>query len=273
MRVLVHCSCDNNIETRERLEHYKIPYAIINSDSLVYDVHNDEPFYLELVSVVKNRWFIEIAEYSKDELENASWLIMRSKCGKVSTADEKYTFRYDCQWNNDPEKFHHETQIREYILTKKICWKPKNNFYADECGNNSTIFCSEYAKQILSDNVTGIDFRAVLQKNSMEPRSDIYQLIFSHRIPHEALILPDDTNTITCNNCGKKQFWFTKPNNYSIKVKSSYLDSKADAYVSEDLFGQGFGYHLIFVSRKVYKTITDMKERNIVFQPVELIQE
>ena len=238
---------------------------------MAFDVYNDENYYTDLVSFAKNGLFIEFAEYSKEEIESASWLIMKSRCGKISTSNDNYTFKYDCPWEKDHERFDHQTQIREYIFDKKIVWKPKNNFYSDDSGDYSTIFCSEYARRIISENVNGIGFRNVLRKSTMKPRDDIFQLTFRDRLPHEALILPENIITITCKNCCKTQYRFTQANNFSIKVRSAYLERKTDAYITEDLFGEGFGYRLIIVSSKVYKVIADMKERNIVFIPIELV--
>jgi len=291
MRVKYHYSVDDSEERRRILEERGVKYSVLSElklstpgliykpssrRSLVFDIFSDNPFYKEIYEkvVLTDGHYLETfkIEYSRSELKSSEWLLMDSKCARVFTDDDNYTFEYSClmPFGDNDFRYNHKNQIREYVLKKKINWKPNNNFYSDY--DFSKIFCSEYAKRILAESIRGIGFKSVLSKKQ-EPYDWIYQLDFENTLPHEAVEYREGTVTQNCEICGRKQYIIPiKPENEIRFIRSSYLSGGTDAFVSEDVVGEGWGHHLIVVSQKVYKTVVeDMHERNLRFAPVKLV--
>lgn len=214
-------------------------------------------------------------QFDPRELENAEWFLMESRCGKIDSADDTYTFAYSCVKGVDVfgvEHYHHKRQIAPYCLRRTVKWNNKHNIYSDTNGGTHTFFCSSVAKEAFEQQLGGIEFVPVLSVKDKCPISDVYQICVLHHLPSEAVILPKGVTFEKCPYCGEKRIYFEHAGLDYISLKRGFLDKGIDIYETEDLFGWGFGYPLVVISRKMYLLLTEtLRERTLHFTPISAL--
>ena len=214
-------------------------------------------------------------QFDPRELENAEWFLMESRCGKIDSADDTYTFAYSCAKGVDVfgvEHYHHKRQIAPYCLRRTVKWNNKHNIYSDTNGGTHTFFCSSVAKEAFEQQLGGIEFVPVLSVKDKCPISDVYQICVLHHLPSEAVILPKGVTFEKCPYCGEKRIYFEHAGLDYIFLKKGFLDKEIDIYETEDLFGWGFGYPLVVISRKMYLLLTEtLRERTLHFTPISAL--
>ena len=200
---------------------------------------------------------------------------MESRCGKIDSADDTYTFAYSCAKGVDVfgvEHYHHKRQIAPYCLRRTVKWNNKHNIYSDTNGGTHTFFCSSVAKEAFEQQLGGIEFVPVLSVKDKCPISDVYQICALHHLPSEAVILPKGVTFEKCPYCGEKRIYFEHAGLDYISLKKGFLDKGIDIYETEDLFGWGFGYPLVVISRKMYLLLTEtLRERTLHFTPISAL--
>lgn len=206
------------------------------------------------------------------EMESAEWFLMESQCGKVDSADDEYTFAFSCTRGVDAfgvERYRHKRQIAPYCLRRSVKWDSRHNVYSDTSGGAHTFFCSTVAKERIEQELGGIRFIPVLEARSKLPMSEVHQLCALYRLPCEAIVLPKGVTFERCPCCGEKRVYFENTGLDYVCLKKEFLDSKSDIYETEGLFGWGFGYPLVIVSKKMYLLLTEtLKERTLRFTPI-----
>ena len=267
------------------LQHDKLEELLVSSNIQFKDSGNIRKFFLNVdaassVPIIKEAVFQKATilyswQFDPRELENAEWFLMESRCGKIDSADDTYTFAYSCAKGVDVfgvEHYHHKRQIAPYCLRRTVKWNNKHNIYSDTNGGTHTFFCSSVAKEAFEQQLGGIEFVPVLSVKDKFPISDVYQICVLHHLPSEAVILPQGVTFEKCPYCGEKRIYFEHAGLDYIFLKKGFLDKGIDIYKTEDLFGWGFGYPLVVISRKMYLLLTEtLRERTLHFTPISAL--
>lgn len=267
------------------LQHDKLEELLVSSNIQFKDSGNIRKFFLNVdaassVPIIKEAVFQKATilyswQFDPRELENAEWFLMESRCGKIDSADDTYTFAYSCAKGVDVfgvEHYHHKRQIAPYCLRRTVKWNNKHNIYSDTNGGTHTFFCSSVAKEAFEQQLGGIEFVPVLSVKDKCPISDVYQICVLHHLPSEAVILPKGVTFEKCPYCGEKRIYFEHAGLDYISLKRGFLDKGIDIYETEDLFGWGFGYPLVVISRKMYLLLTEaLRERTLHFTPISAL--
>lgn len=267
------------------LQHDKLEELLVSSNIQFKDSGNIRKFFLNVdaassVPIIKEAVFQKATilyswQFDPRELENAEWFLMESRCGKIDSADDTYTFAYSCAKGVDVfgvEHYHHKRQIAPYCLRRTVKWNNKHNIYSDTNGGTHTFFCSSVAKEAFEQQLGGIEFVPVLSVKDKCPISDVYQICVLHHLPSEAVILPKGVTFKKCPYCGEKRIYFEHAGLDYISLKRGFLDKGIDIYETEDLFGWGFGYPLVVISRKMYLLLTEtLRERTLHFTPISAL--
>lgn len=267
------------------LQHDKLEELLVSSNIQFKDSGNIRKFFLNVdaassVPIIKEAVFQKATilyswQFDPRELENAEWFLMESRCGKIDSADDTYTFAYSCAKGVDVfgvEHYHHKRQIAPYCLRRTVKWNNKHNIYSDTNGGTHTFFCSSVAKEAFEQQLGGIEFVPVLSVKDKCPISDVYQICVLHHIPSEAVILPKGVTFEKCPYCGEKRIYFEHAGLDYIFLKKGFMDKGIDIYETEDLFGWGFGYPLVVISRKMYLLLTEtLRERTLHFTPISAL--
>lgn len=267
------------------LQHDKLEELLVSSNIQFKDSGNIRKFFLNVdaassVPIIKESVFQKATilyswQFDPRELENAEWFLMESRCGKIDSADDTYTFAYSCAKGVDVfgvEHYHHKRQIAPYCLRRTVKWNNKHNIYSDTNGGTHTFFCSSVAKEAFEQQLGGIEFVPVLSVKDKCPISDVYQICVLHHLPSEAVILPKGVTFEKCPYCGEKRIYFEHAGLDYIFLKKGFLDKGIDIYETEDLFGWGFGYPLVVISRKMYLLLTEtLRERTLHFTPISAL--
>lgn len=267
------------------LQHDKLEELLVSSNIQFKDSGNIRKFFLNVdaassVPIIKEAVFQKATilhswQFDPRELENAEWFLMESRCGKIDSADDTYTFAYSCAKGVDVfgvEHYHHKRQIAPYCLRRTVKWNNKHNIYSDTNGGTHTFFCSSVAKEAFEQQLGGIEFVPVLSVKDKCPISDVYQICVLHHLPSEAVILPKGATFEKCPYCGEKRIYFEHAGLDYIFLKKGFLDKGIDIYETEDLFGWGFGYPLVVISRKMYLLLTEtLRERTLHFTPISAL--
>lgn len=267
------------------LQHDKLEELLVSSNIQFKDSGNIRKFFLNVdaassVPIIKEAVFQKATilyswQFDPRELENAEWFLMESRCGKIDSADDTYTFAYSCAKGVDVfgvEHYHHKRQIAPYCLRRTVKWNNKHNIYSDTNGGIHTFFCSSVAKEAFEQQLGGIEFVPVLSVKDKCPISDVYQICVLYHLPSEAVILPKGVTFEKCPYCGEKRIYFEHAGLDYISLKRGFLDKGIDIYETEDLFGWGFGYPLVVISRKMYLLLTEtLRERTLHFTPISAL--
>ena len=267
------------------LQHDKLEELLVSSNIQFKDSGNIRKFFLNVdaassVPIIKEAVFQKATilyswQFDPRELENAEWFLMESRCGKIDSADDTYTFAYSCAKGVDVfgvEHYHHKRQIAPYCLRRTVKWNNKHNIYSDTNGGTHTFFCSSVAKEAFEQQLGGIEFVPVLSVKDKCPISDVHQICVLHHLPSEAVILPKGVTFEKCPYCGEKRIYFEHAGLDYISLKRGFLDKGIDIYETEDLFGWGFGYPLVVISRKMYLLLTEtLRERTLHFTPISAL--
>lgn len=277
MKKEYHCSCSSkNTFLMEFLDREQIKY-VQGLNGFIFDFYSDHPKCDEIISLVKSdpetRFspsIIETAVFSKKEMENANWFFMQATRPLIETKKPEYTFTYYCRLPTDIPRYHHRTQVNPFVVKAMPKWKTKFNFASECCGDFSMIFCSDYAKEkITQSGIVGIDFSPVYNGNLTKIKEDIHQFKVDNILPADVFYFVGEHRIEPCPICGKTNYIFFKPMADNIRVVTDKIPNGIDVFKSETAFYEGWGEHLIIVSKKVYNLIAkDMKERQVRFTPI-----
>ena len=277
MKTKYHCSVSNkNIALIELLNREKIKYTDC-LDDIVFDICSDHPNFDVIFSLVKTvienelpPLIIETDIFSKEEMENANWFFMPATRQLIETRKDEYTFNYSCKLPSELPRYHHRIQVNPFVVKAMPKWKTKFNFASECCGDFSMIFCSDFAREkITQSDIVGIDFLPVYKGNLTELKEDIHQFKVDNILPADAFRFIGDHRIEPCPICGVPNYVLKDPMKDNIRVIPDKIPDGIDVFKSEMTVYEGWGEKLIIVSKKVYDLIAkDMKERQVRFTPI-----
>ena len=279
MRTNYHCVTIEKDELLiSLLESEKIKYGSFMDKGIVFDVYSDNPRFADIIERVNKSpkaHFVQWVEFSKQEMQAAEWYFMEPKRQIVDSLQTDYTFEFYCPYKKGPNdpfiRYHRSEQIRPFLINNKIPkWKPKFNFCSEAHGFFFYIFCSDEAREKLTQSdVVGVDFQPVLKGDKVTVRENIHQVVFPNILPTEAFDFIGEYHHSTCDLCGRNNYEFKIAMGDNIRIKKDKIPRGIDAFTSEMRVGEGYGDKLMVVSKKIYNlVIEEMKERNVRFTPI-----
>lgn len=282
MRIKHHYFYISKNELIRFLEKNKIAYEICdlpetNNKLCTFDLYEDQEFYWQF----KKRFFylskynsISTIEYSKEEIESAEWLSVRSMSTKVQWEYDEDAFRKTCSYKKLFVKnlyYRHSVQVDILSASKAIKWGTKQYFSGPNAADDF-LFCSEKAKELLNGRWEGLEFWLVRKYNSKKYIADLYQLIFKEYLPIEAISGGD---IIQCEGCGKKIMRFSE-GVHRVAIKKEYLNNPFKVYRTDDVLTEQLKdcttFSLNIVSREFYQYCeANQMNRGMIYEPVKLV--
>ncbi len=231
-----------------------VSFDVFEADNKYNDIVNFFSKYKPIIT--------KSSHYTKRELDDAKWLSVLCYWDKVDIPTEN---AYDSTFSIVCENCKAKKQIDYYKIGSSVKWQKHKNFCATSDGRWDTLFCSEYAKQVLDSNgIKGITFSPVLNYKTLEPISDIYQLCIDVvKDPFNLNIVPKPEINI-CDICGEIKY---KLSDYLavLSFDVDLVDHNVDIFVIPVNIA---GYCLVVVSNKLYKILKYvLKDSTLDFKP------
>ena len=191
MQILSILYCDNIPENKKDLDDFLIDYGFYigygKTEYIRFRISSDNENFERALELKNCRIGMTMYEFSKEELDSAKWLYLGCKCQKFDINEDIDTFEFEMCPKSE-NTYHYKRQINPYVLTSRVKWKPKNNFYS-AYGVGDDIFCSpEAVSQFKQNNIIGIDFGVVNRKDGTA-RDDIYQMLFTEKLIRETIYI------------------------------------------------------------------------------------
>lgn len=211
------------------------------------------------------------AVYTKNEMESAEWLTIRSKWRweypQPDSGNSGYkngiTYTGEC-----PECGAEAVQVGKFRVRRSPKWHEKAFLMINWV--HDVLFASEAAKNILeASGLKGFHFQDVLNTKGTAAIDDIYQLCVETMLPPGLVITNDTMEEVnTCPECGITKY---VPSGRGIIYKrDAFANVDADIVISDEIFGGGHSaIRLIIVSRRFYDTIISNKlDKQLDFEPI-----
>lgn len=254
------------------IDEQKIDYENTEFSFVILEILESNKFWPKINKylIAKNIRTITEGVYSKQEIEQAKWITMRSKlrwqypqpAGNDNYKNITYSKENYCNQCNTGL-----TQIDSFRVKKTPKWK--RNYFLMLNWIEDELFLSDNAKNILTNSgLRGFKFFDVV-KNDVTKLEDFNQLKVNE-ILSPGLI--DQENTIKethkCNKCGVVKYVTT---GRGLVYRESVFRNDVDIVNSFELFGLS-GVRTIFINQNFYKVIINNKmDKNIEFVPIKLI--
>ena len=258
------------------LDEQKIKYEHDASISLiVLEILESSKFWPAINKYLIENKMLPYTEgvYSKDEMEQAEWLTMRSKWRweyPQPAGDGGYQHITYSEKNYCDECGSGLVQTNSFRVKKTPKWSKKNflmlNWIDDE------LFVSNNAKKILSNSdLSGFEFIDVVKLEPDAILEDINQLKVNS-VLSPGLVDQDHTirETTKCKKCGVVKYAIT---GRGLVYKKKTFRNDVDIVNSFEVFGWGYAApRAIFVNQKFYQVIiSNGLDKNLEFEPIKLI--
>ena len=281
MRIKHHYFYEAKTRLVNFLRKNEIPYEISDLPEstkklCTFDLYEDQEFYWkfrkQFFFLSKYNSFKSI-EYSKQDIENAEWLTLRSMGTKVQWEYEDKAFRRECSYKRLFIKdlyYRHSEQIDILSASKEVKWGKKQYFSGPNAADD-LLFCSEKAKDLLDNRWEGLEFWPVKKYTSSKNISDLYQVVFSNSLPIEAI---SGGKPIQCVGCGKRIMRFAD-GIQKLEIRKEFLDPskvyRTDDVLNEQLKGcTTFSINLVPQEFYQYCEANQMN-RGMIFEPVKIV--
>jgi len=241
---------------------------------LVFTIYEDDRNWKKVASLMKRHGCSPITEcvYSKEELENAAWLSIRSKWRwsypqpedhfkSITYDDSKYCDRCGCGL----------IQKDSFNIKKSPSWGKRNflmlNWVEDELFINDKVF-----DLLKNSELKGFDLVDVNYSKNNNVVKNIKQIRVNKILDSGMIIQKDNIKkTIKCKKCGCGKFVLKGRGLYGKEKIFKEID--VDIIKSSEVFGDGYtGSRTIFISNNFYRFITDNGlDKDLSFEAVDLI--
>lgn len=255
----------------EFLNEQKIEYQEgANQFRVVFSIFSSSPkaeFYLEELKKMNIKENYITVEFTKKELSEADFLMMRPKRQSIDIENED-AFRYTCEWTSrlGEKVFQHEEQVKEAVVKKVPSMKKRNAFWCESTGF-SVIFADKRIRKLAEENsLSGVEFKNVFLKNGT-CSDDLFQMTSSNILKKEDIVWGYGEKIEKCPMCGKEQYVIDYV--WQLHLDFSKIEKQSDMYVTERIFGEGFAEPIYVISQKFYRLLVENKlDKNITFSPV-----
>ena len=209
--------------------------------------------------------------YTKEELQNAEWLYMRSQW-KFAYPQPERTFLSEGTTYSKccSECGSGSVQIGSFRIKNAPNWKKRA--FAELHWVGDELFISDSAKEVLCGNqISGISFSPVQDKSGSAVLPDISQLVIQNKLSKGLILDRDSIRTYeTCPSCGTTKSVLSGIG--MLCFQKNIFENQPDIVKTGDMFGtMHYASRLILVRQKVYNTIVRNKlDRGMIFEPVRL---
>lgn len=282
MRIMNKYSVDLSPKLLSLLDQNGIPYKLstnFNPPIISFHLYSDDIRKDEIEAQLTSRNLV-IPEliFSKSEYENATWFRFMPTKDKIPSCESPLTYSYFCKKADGTVDYDttHRHQIGYYRLSKTPRWQNEKCVLSAEGDYNYIWFTNDATRTFLERmDIRGFRFDPVLCERDGQPLADIYQIMFDHTMPEEAIAPGKEhgiRSVVTCDSCGEKRYYVC-PHTYQLCLYNKYLGDQ-DVYITQSTFGQGFGYHIVIVSKKFYRVIKENAlDKFFKIHPIKVISE
>lgn len=263
------------------LEKYCIPYELTNLQSTgdmlcTFDLYEDQEFYkkfrLRFPYIPKTDSIISV-EYTKEEIDKAEWLYVRSKSTKVQWEYDEGAFNQLCAYKRpfiNGVYYKHLEQVDFLSASKPVKWGNRQ-FFSGPNAADDILFCSKKAKELLKNTWQGLEFWPVKKYNTSKYIEDLYQVFFSQCLPIEAIGGGSQT---VCSTCGRKVMRLPE-GVHQLEISRQYLQNPSNVYrIGNVLIEQRKGQttsSVQIVSQEFYQFCEKNEmNRGMIYEPVKL---
>ena len=265
MRIKNQYSAESSPTLTLALEKHKIPYKTITTFDppiIKFSLYNDDSRRTEIETELSS-WNMIIPQlvFTKAEYENANWFRFMPKYDKVSPSDDEQTYSYFCKSTDGTVDYDstHKHQIDRFRLSKTPRWMGEMCILSAEGNYDHEWFTNDTTRQLMEGTeLSGFCFDSVLNVRDGEPLPNVYQIVFENTLPEDAILLGKEhgiNSIVPCESCGEKRYYVC-PQTYQLCLYDKYLGEQ-DVYMTQAVFGQGYGYHIIVGSKRFYHFVKD----------------
>ena len=207
-------------------------------------------------------------EYSKKELDDSLFLIMRPKLQNVEIINRDESLKSVC---SEIDKFnivrtYHVEQIDEF----KVKYSLKNTTYLYSIDTGfSYIFANQKFYELVNKHeIKGINFKHV-STNKEKVCSEFYQVESSNIIKFTDINTEKHCKVRECKICKKKSIVVDEL--FQLKLNLGKKELEEDFYMTEQIFGEGIPERYYIISQKLYKLLVEEHmDKNVAFIPIIL---
>jgi len=268
---------DDNADAIHLLDKFKIKYDK-EHNIVAFNIFESDDAFVTIERLLKshNITSIPTAVYTRDEIEYAQWLVIRSGWNILYPQPEEdmgYRFTtYDATnycAGDEPKYFCRKGLVQKegFVLKKEPNWGARNflaiHWVSDE------LFVSPKAAEVLRrSGLKGFDFYDVSSK-SKKVFAGIKQLFINNYVG-EGFSADAIQRKYVCPMCGFTKYW-PKPGCFRFH-KKIFEGVQDDIIKTTDKFWEIQCDSLIFISQRFYQVINNAKlDRGLAFEPVVLI--
>ena len=281
MRIRNKYNVDASDQMLSLLNRIGLPYKKLinfNLPTLQFHIYDDDCRKAEIDANLIG-WNLIIPElvFSKEEYENAEWYRFMPKYDRVSSCDSPLTYSYFCKKTDGTIDYDstHLHQVGYYRLDKKPNWSKGLCILSSEGNYDHKWFTNDTTREYLEQmNIQGFHFDPVIHGRSEQPLLDIWQVKFDDMLSEDALVLGKEygiQSVISCISCQEKRYYVC-PQTYQLCLYKECLKDK-DVYMTQAVFGQGYGYRMVVGSKKLYQAVTESSlSKCFNIHPIKLIK-
>lgn len=208
--------------------------------------------------------------FTKKELQEASWLRIRSKWEFAYPQPErKDGYREGVFAPGYCPDCSSATQIGSFRIKKAPKWGRRNFAMLYWVGDE--LFINDRVKDVFQkEGITGVDYLPVMNKKGSEALPDIHQILFTTILKNGLVINEGITETCTCMYCGVEKHLASQRN--ILTYRKEVFENAPDFVKSGELFGAGhYSARQMFISRHAYQVLgRHALLQGLAFEPVAL---
>lgn len=274
LRTQYHCTGSfDNEELQALLIEQNIKIKEINDKKFVFDIFSDNFRLDDILNALEkenNKTILKWVVFSEKEMYDAQWYSMGATMLAIDTKKRDFTYTTSCPYQRSTRiAYRHIEQVKPFVANRTPKWKNRYNFCGVETGDYYTVFCSDEARRVLSENkIVGIEYIPVLTGDMITEKENIQQLTFPNVLPMAAIDFIGSYKENICPTCGRKSYEFLEPNMDNWHIVPSAIPKGIDAFITEVTFDPG-QYREIVISKKLYNVLIEqMKEKHLDCRPV-----
>ncbi len=253
MQVIHRLVLEQTVQTVDALERMKVPYSARHGTGWlsvqVSEIQREELMCRSLRFLADEA----LLAYSKSELEQAKWLVVRPAWRQYCAEDEEETFTYFCKDCRVGEGQTNDITLDREIKRMK---RPFLSIYG-----HSTLFTSRTVQTLLeASTLTGFSFRPVNGKKEGFTQTKIVQLEVDRVLPPALRNAPEEFQQISvCPSCGIKHGVLR--GGHPLKLDGAVMkDQTADIYWTYEHFGERVLSRYLVISGALYHFL---RENNV----------
>lgn len=252
------------------LQKHNIPF---DGEYGILEIYESNPHwnYVEKYARQKDLSVLSETIFSKEELQKAEWLTVRSTWHYEYPQPENDNRYLEITYKNGCRKCGCGlNQSDAFRMKKPPKWGKRHFLMMNWVGDE--LFVDEIAKSFLQKEFPYLSFREVKNKSGNEAYSSVFQLVIS-TLPSEGIIEQQRhiRQVLVCPDCGRKKY---HPNGEGmLQMHRSVFENAPDIVKTAEWFGWGCGADReIIINKKMYRfLLVHHLEKCLSFSPIELV--